>query len=135
MKASILTLFLLLSFNLAAQKNAKDFELLQGIWPAEEDKRSIVVIKKDTMYSLYLGSSYYSKNMFSLENEALYKDQKVKAKEGEKFLIMHDNNGIESLYYLLGLDNRILSLMNYDTGQIVVYNKSKKKIDLPSLPK
>ncbi len=136
MKAPILILYLLLSANLATQKNIKDSELLQGTWSAEGDKKSIIVVKTDTIYSIYLGSSsYYSKNRFSLEKEVLFNEQKVKANEGETFLVTYDNDGIESVFYLLGVNNKILSLMKYDTGHLVIYNKSRRKIDLSSLPK
>lgn len=135
MKLPTLIVFLLLSFKLYAQKSIIDFKLLHGTWEAEGDKKSILFIENDTIHYIYLRSSSYSKNRFSIENEVLYNDQKVKANGGETFLVIYDNDKIESLFYLLGLGNKILSLMEFDTGQLVIYKKSKKKIDVSSLPK
>lgn len=96
-----------------------NYELLQGTWEMQEDKKSKIIIKDRTYYDYYDGK-LLEQMEYSLKNSCSVSPNDFN-KNGSHMIINLEGENL--CYEIMGIDNKTLSIMYLDNGKVFVYNK------------
>lgn len=110
------------SFELAIKQTKKSsIDLLTGTWVHEKDSLATIKIKDKSWTFEYDGKILSNDEIYNI-NLTNKLPEFVKEIEKTEFIIL--SNQTDTMYFeILGLNDNVLSLMNFPTGRLHLYNR------------